>query len=145
MSQDFRDLFAEFNAFRVEFLIVGAHALAVHGQVRATRDLDVWIRPDPGNARRAIEALNSFGAPTRDLTVEELSQPGLVFQIGVPPVRIDVITSISGVEFEEAWEARVPTRFADQEVSALSRDHLIRNKRASGRTQDLADIEALEG
>ena len=145
MSQDFRDLFAEFNAFRVEFLIVGAHALAVHGQVRATRDLDVWIRPDPGNARRAIEALNSFGAPTRDLTVEELSQPGLVFQIGVPPVRIDVITSISAVEFEEAWEARVPTRFADQEVSALSRDHLIRNKRASGRTQDLADIEALEG
>ena len=145
MSQDFRDLFAEFNAFHVEFLIVGAHALAVHGHVRATRDLYVWIRPDPGNARRAIEALNSFGAPTRDLTVEELSQPGLVFQIGVPPVRIDVITSISGVEFDEAWEARVPTRFADQEVSALSRDHLIRNKRASGRTQDLADIEALEG
>lgn len=145
MNQDFRDLFAEFNAFRVEYLVVGAHALAVHGHVRATRDLDVWIRPDPENARRAIEALASFGAPTQDLKIEELSQPNLVFQIGVPPVRIDVITSISGVEFQEAWEARFVTRFVDQDVSALSREHLVRNKRASGRTQDLADLEALEG
>lgn len=145
MNQDFRDLFAEFNAHRVEYLVVGAHALAVHGHVRATRDLDIWIRPEPENARRVLQALASFGAPTRELTVDDLVQPDLIFQMGVPPVRIDVITSISGVEFQEAWEARTVTRFADQEVGVLSREHLIRNKRASGRTQDLADLESLEG
>ena len=145
MNQDFRDLFAEFNAQRVEFLIVGAHALAVHGHVRATRDLDVWVRPNPENAERVLRALKSFGAPTADLTVEDLSRSGVVFQIGVPPVRIDVLTSISAVEFREAWNARVMTRFVDQEVGAISREHLIRNKRASGRTQDLADLELLEG
>ena len=145
MNPDFRDLFAEFNTHRVEFLVVGAHALAVHGQVRATRDLDVWVRPEVENARRVLRALAAFGAPTRDLSVDELARPDLVFQIGLPPVRIDVMTSISGVDFDEAWADRVVTRFADQEVSALSRAHLIRNKRASGRTQDLADLEALEG
>ncbi len=143
MNQDFRDLFAEFNALRVEYLIVGAHALAVHGHVRATRDLDILISPQAANARRVLEALKSFGAPTHDLTVEDLSEPELVFQIGVPPVRIDILTSISGVEFPEAWEARVFTRFGDQEVGVLSREHLVRNKRASGRTQDLADLESL--
>lgn len=145
MNPDFRDLFAAFNAHHVEFLVVGAHALAVHGHVRATRDLDVWVRPEPENAQHVLRALAAFGAPTRELSVDELGRPGLVFQIGVPPVRIDIITSISGVEFEEAWNARVVTRFSDQEVGALSREHLIRNKRASGRTQDLADLEALEG
>ena len=143
VNQDFRDLFAEFNALRVEYLIVGAHALAVHGHVRATRDLDILISPQAANARRVLEALKSFGAPTHDLTVEDLSEPELVFQIGVPPVRIDILTSISGVEFPEAWEARVFTRFGDQEVGVLSREHLVRNKRASGRTQDLADLESL--
>lgn len=145
MNQDFRDLFAEFNAHRVEYLVVGAHALAAHGHVRATRDLDIWVRPDPGNAQRVLHALKSFGAPTLDLTVDDLSHPDLVFQIGVPPVRIDVITSISGVEFPEAWQARLKTRYVDQEVGVISREHLIRNKRASGRTQDLADLESLEG
>ena len=145
MNQDFRDLFAEFNAHHVEFLVVGAHALAVHGQVRATRELDVWIRPDSANAKRALQALVFFGAPTQELTAHDLSQPGVIFQIGVPPVRIDVMTSISGVEFQEAWEARTVTRFADQEVGVISREHLVRNKRASGRTQDLADLESLEG
>ena len=145
MNQDFRDLFAEFNAARVEFLIVGAHALAVHGHVRATRDLDIWTRPDSANAKRVLLALESFGAPTQGLTVDDLAHPDLIFQIGVPPIRIDVLTSISGVAFDEAWEARVQTRFGDQAVGVISREHLIRNKRASGRTQDLADLESLEG
>jgi hypothetical protein len=145
VNQDFRDLFAEFNALHVEYLIVGAHALAVHGHVRATRDLDVWVRPDSKIAVRVIQALRSFGAPTQDLTVEDLSHPDLIFQIEVPPVRIDILTSISGVEFQEAWTSRVPTRFVDQEVGVISREHLVRNKRASGRTQDLADLESLEG
>lgn len=97
MNQDFRDLFAEFNAHRVEFLIVGAHALAVHGHVRAKRDLDVWVRPDAANAQRVLLTLKSFGAPTGELTVDDLSHPDLIFQMGVPPVRIDVLTSISAV------------------------------------------------
>lgn len=144
MSRDFRDLLAEFNAHGVEYLVVGAHALAAHGHVRATKDLDVWIRPDRHNAVRVMAALKAFGAPLLDLTEDDLSAPGLVFQIGVPPVRIDVLTSIDGVEFAEAWESRLSTRFADQKTAVLSREHLIRNKRAAGRTQDLADIEWLE-
>jgi len=145
VNPDFRDLFAEFNAHEVDYLVVGAHALAVHGHVRATRDLDLWVRPTPENAQRVIDALIAFGAPTRDLSAKDLARPDLVFQIGVPPVRIDIMTSISGVTFEDAWKARVRTRFSDQEVWALSKDHLIRNKRTAGRTQDLADLEALEG
>jgi hypothetical protein len=144
MSRDFRDLLAEFNAHGVEFLLVGAHALAVHGYVRATEDLDVWIRPRRANAKRVIEALQAFGAPLHDLTESDLETPGVVFQIGIAPIRIDILTAIDGVEFAEAWAERYPTRFADQPVNVLSRAHMIRNKRAAGRTQDLADIEKLE-
>jgi hypothetical protein len=144
VSRDFRDLLAEFNAHGVEYLVVGAHALAAHGHVRATKDLDVWIRPDPPNAQRTLRALRAFGAPLHDLTEADLSQPGLIFQIGVPPVRIDVLTAIDGVDFAEAWPARLLTRFADQPVGVLSREHLIVNKRAAGRMQDLADVEWLE-
>jgi hypothetical protein len=144
MNRDFRDLLAEFNAHGVEYLIVGAHALAAHGHIRATKDLDVWIRAEAANAGRVISALKAFGAPLLDLTEDDLAQPGLIFQIGVPPVRIDLVTSIDGVTFSEAWPARVQTAFADQPVAVLSRQHLIRNKRASGRTQDLADAEWLE-
>ena len=144
MNPDFRDLLHEFNACGVEYLVVGAHALAAHGHVRATNDLDVWVRPTPENAQRVLDALNSFGAPLQDLTVVDLSNPGVIFQIGVPPVRIDVLTAIDGVEFADAWPERLLTRFGDKPVAVLSREHLIQNKRASGRTQDLADVERLE-
>jgi hypothetical protein len=144
MNRDFRDLLAEFNAHGAEYMIVGAHALAAHGHIRATKGLDVWLRPEPANARRVLRALKAFGAPLQDLTEEDLVHPGLVFQIGVPPVRIDLVTSIDGVSFSEAWLARVQTVFADQTVAVLSREHLIRNKRSTGRTQDLADAEWLE-
>jgi hypothetical protein len=144
MNRDFRDLLAEFNAHGAEYMIVGAHALAAHGHIRATKDLDVWLRPEPANDRRVLRALKAFGAPLQDLTEEDLVHPGLVFQIGVPPVRIDLVTSIDGVSFSEAWLARVQTVFADQTVAVLSREHLIRNKRSTGRTQDLADAEWLE-
>jgi hypothetical protein len=103
MNQDFRDLLAEFNARGVEYLVVGAHALAAHGHVRATKDLDVWVRPEPSNAGRVIAALVAFGAPLHDLTEADMASPGTIFQIGVAPIRIDVITSIDGVVFEEAW------------------------------------------
>jgi len=144
MNPDFRDLLAAFNARGVDFLIVGAHALAAHGLVRATKDLDVWVRPDPLNAERVLGALAAFGAPLQDLTVDDLSRPGLIFQIGVEPIRIDVITAIDGVTFPEAWEQRVCARFADQEAAVLSREHLLVNKRAAGREQDLLDVKWLE-
>jgi hypothetical protein len=144
MNPDFRDLLAEFNAHGVEFLVVGAHALAAHGLVRATKDLDVWVRPEVENARRAIAALGAFGAPLQDLTVDDLTHPGLIFQIGVEPLRIDVITAIDGVRFEDAWPDRIEAKFADQTVGVLSRNHLIQNKRAAGREQDLLDVKWLE-
>lgn len=144
MSPDFRDLLSEFNAHRVEYLVVGAQALAAHGRVRATGDLDVWVRPEAGNATRVLAALAAFGAPLQDLSVDDLSRPGVIFQIGVPPLRIDVLTAIDAVEFDEAWASRHQAKFADLPVPVLSVQLLIRNKRAAGRAQDLADVEWLE-
>lgn len=105
MNPDFRDLLAAFNAHGVEYLVVGAHALAAHGHVRATKDLDVWVRPSASNAPRVLNALREFGAPLHDLVEDDLSRPGVVFQIGVAPLRIDVVTKIDGVEFQDAWPA----------------------------------------
>ncbi len=144
MNPDFRDLLSAFSAHGVEYLVVGAYALAAYGRIRATGDIDVWIRPTVGNARQVMRALKDFGAPLHDLQEADLCEPGVVFQIGVVPVRIDILTSIDGVEFSEAWQARFNTRFADHEVTVLSEAHLIRNKRTVGRTQDLADVEWLE-
>jgi hypothetical protein len=143
-NPDFRDLFAELNAAAAEYLVVGAHALAAHGHVRATKDLDVWTRASPENAARVHLALAAFGAPLQGLSVQDLAGPDLIFQIGIPPVRIDVITSIDGVTFEEAWPERLRSQYADQRVHVLSRRHLIVNKKAAGRLQDLADVEFLE-
>lgn len=145
MSPDFRDLLSAFNAHRVDYLVVGAHALAAHGYVRATGDLDVWVRPEPANAKRVIDALRAFGAPLLDLSEEDLTRHGTLFQIGIAPLRIDVLTSIDAVAFDEGWADRLKANFADLSVPVLSARHLIRNKRAVGRTQDLADVEWLEG
>lgn len=144
MNSDFVELLREFSAQSVEYLVVGAHALAAHGHVRATKDLDVWIRPTPENAARVYRALRAFGAPLNDLKEEDLATAGTVFQIGVAPVRIDVLTEIDGVGFEEAWVNRVTASFGGVPTAVLSREDLIRNKRASGRLQDLADVERLE-
>jgi len=144
LNQDFRDLLSTFNEHGVEFLVVGAHALAAHGHVRATKDLDVWIRPDAANARRLMNALHAFGAPTHDVSESDFTTPGITFQIGVEPVRIDVITTVDGLEFEPAWQNRVAAGYGGVPAFVLSRDDLIRNKRASARPQDLADIAALE-
>jgi hypothetical protein len=144
LSPDFRDLLAAFNAQGVEYLVVGAHALAAHGHVRATKDLDVWVRPSRENAAKVIRGLGVFGAPLHDLTEDDLTRPGTIFQIGVAPLRIDVITAIDGVEFAEAWAERLETRFGGEPSAVLSLAHLVRNKKASGRLQDLADVEELE-
>jgi hypothetical protein len=145
MNRDFSELLSAFNAHHVEYLIVGAHALAAHGHVRATKDLDVWVRPEHENAGRVLRALADFGAPIGGLRQADLSHPGLIFQIGVAPLRIDVINDIDGVDFATAWPERVQVRFGDVPVCVLSRQHLIVNKRSAGRLQDLADVERLEG
>jgi hypothetical protein len=143
MNQDFRDLLAEFNVHKADFLVVGAHALAAHGHVRATEDLDLWIRPTRENAQNVIAALVAFGAPLHDLTIDDLSTPGLIFQIGVEPVRIDILTAIDGVEFDVAWRDRMISSFADQPVAVISELHLIQNKLAAARPQDLADVDRI--
>ena len=144
MSSDYKELFAEFNAHEVEFLVVGAHALAAHGLIRATKDVEVWVRPTAVNAQRVIHALTAFGAPLFDLSAEDLSTPGVMFQIGIVPVRIDVLTKITAVEFDEAWACRLASEFEGEPVAVLSRELLIRNKTATGRTQDLAGVEWLK-
>ena len=144
MNRDFSELLSTFVEHEVEFLVVGAHALAAHGHVRATKDLDVWVHASTENAPRVLAALEAFGAPTSRISVEDFETPGIVFQIGVPPVRIDVLTEIDGLAFDEAWPNRVSTTFGAVGVHVLSKADLIRNKRASGRLQDLADIEVLE-
>jgi hypothetical protein len=128
----------------VRFLIVGGYALAVHGHPRATGDLDVWIECSEANAARAYEALRAFGAPLQDLTVEDLTTSGTVYQIGLPPVRIDILTRITGVEFDAAWRVRLDTPIDDLVVPVIGREALLANKRALGRTRDLADVELLE-
>jgi hypothetical protein len=144
MSPDFRELLLEFNAASVEYLVVGAHALAVYGHVRATKDLDVWIRPDSENADKVIAALTSFGAPLTELLPEDLTRPDTVFQIGIEPLRIDLLTSIDGVDFAEAWIDRFESIFAGVPVNVISRRHLIKNKLSTNRLQDRADVEHLE-
>ena len=144
LNQDFKDLLSTFNEHGVEFLVVGAHALAAHGIIRATKDLDVWVRPSVSNARRLISALQSFGAPTHDVTEKDFASPGITFQIGIEPVRIDVITAVDGLEFDAAWRNRVTAEYGDIPAFVLSKADLIVNKRASGRPQDLADIDALK-
>ena len=144
MNRDFSELLLEFNAHNVEYLVVGAHAMAVYGHVRATKDLDVWVGPNSENAQKVLDAISKFGAPLGDLNINDLSKEGTVFQIGVPPLRIDVLTGIDGVEFSDAWPDRFSSTFGNVPVFIISRHHLITNKRAAGRLQDLADAEQLE-
>jgi hypothetical protein len=143
MNQDFLDLLRAFVDRDVRFLIVGAYALGVHGRPRATGDLDVWVEPTPANAVRVIEALQSFGAPLHDVTAADFSRPGIVFQMGLPPFRIDLLTNLSGLTFAEAWPDRTTAPFGDIVVDVIGREAFIRNKRATGRAKDLGDVEGL--
>jgi hypothetical protein len=141
---DFKELLLAFNAHDVEYLVVGAHALAAHGHVRATKDMDVWVRPERANAQKVLQALADFGAPLSDLTADDLSRKDTIFQIGLPPLRIDIITDIAGVEFADAWPDRVETSFGGVPTFVISRHHLITNKKTAARIQDLADVQQLE-
>ena len=141
--KDYAEMLAALSAEGAEFVVVGAYALGAHGRVRATKDIDILVRPSGDNAPRVWRALVTFGAPLRDLDPADLSQPDLMFQIGMDPVRIGLLTSIVGVEFDEAWRTRVFADLGGITVPVLSREMLIKAKRAAGRLQDLADLEAL--
>lgn len=144
LNEDYRDMLHALSEERVRFLLIGAYAMAAHGYPRATMDIDIWVLPSPENAEAVLRALHRFGAPMNNLTKEDLRKEGIIFQIGVAPRRIDIITTASGLKFEETYEGSMPVTIEGIEVHIPSVEDLIRNKRATGRTKDLADVEALE-
>jgi hypothetical protein len=145
LNEDFRDLLLEFADRKVEFVIVGAFAVAYHGVPRATGDMDVFVKPSPENAQRVFEGLLGFGAPLANagVTPRGFETPGIVYQIGQPPRRIDVLTEISGVSFDVAWAGRQTVQFEGRDIHFIGREDLLRNKKATGRPKDLADISRL--
>ena len=145
LNPDFRDMLSALCDEGVEFIVVGAYALAAYGSPRATGDIDIWVRATDENAQRVWRALQSFGAPLFDLSVDDLKKPDIVFQVGVVPRRIDIITSITAVTFDEAWPERKEVEIAGLKFAVLGRNHLIQNKRAVARPKDIADIAWLEG
>ena len=144
MNPDFVDLLRTFIAADVRFLIVGAYALGFHGKPRSTGDLDIWVDATPSNARRVMAALSAFGAPLTDVRDEDFARPGITYQVGISPVRVDVLTDLTGLTFEEAWRTRARGRFGEVDVDFLGRSAFLQNKRATGRPKDLVDIEGME-
>ena len=143
-NPDFKDMLRALSDAKVDFLLVGAYAVAAHGHPRATGDLDLWVRPDAETAPKVYRVLAEFGAPLHDLTIDDLARPGMVFQIGVEPSRIDILTAISGVEFDHAWANRLSVEMDGIQLNVIGRDDLIANKRACGRPKDIADAESLD-
>ena len=142
-NKDYFDMLSMFNAENVEYLLVGAYAMAVYGCPRSTGDIDLWIRPTSANAERVWAALKKFRAPLANLTVRDFESLDLVYQMGVAPQRIDLLTALSGVEFEEAWKNRQQVEVSGLPVSVLGLRELIANKLATGRAKDLLDVELL--
>jgi hypothetical protein len=144
LNPDYHDMLSAFANAKVEYLIIGAYALAAHGHPRATGDIDLWVRRSSSNAERVMRALSMFGAPLTDVRQEDFERPDVVFQIGVSPRRIDILTTIEGVAFADAWPERMEVQISGLLLPILGRKHLIANKKALGRAQDQADVEALQ-
>jgi len=145
LHNDWREFLSLLNSNRVRFIVVGAHALAVHGHPRFTGDLDVVVESSEVNARRMLTVLQAFGFGSVGIRAADLVRPGMVLRLGQPPVGIDILTSISGVTFSAAWKHRRRTLLGGVRVGVLGRADYIRNKRASGRAKDLLDLELLTG
>jgi hypothetical protein len=143
MNPHFAAILKLFHEENVEFLVIGAHALAAHGHVRATLDIDLWVRPTPENARRVWRALERFRAPLSKMEIGDFAEPEVLYQIGVPPSRIDIMTSVTGLAFDAAWPNRVTAMFGDVPVPVLGLADMRTAKRAAGRLKDLADLEEL--
>lgn len=147
MYPDFKELLSAFNAHNVKYLIVGAYAVSLHAQPRATKDIDILVRPDAENAKAAYAALAQFGAPLEGLTFADFAVPGSFFRMGHEPVAVDILSDIPGVNFDAAWERRVEgviDAASGLKANFISRDDLVAAKLAAGRPQDIADVEAIK-
>lgn len=144
LNPDFKEMLSCLKDEEVEFLVVGAYALAAHGFPRATGDLDIWVRNSPENAQKVMQALLNFGAPRSHLSVADFTAPDTIVQLGVEPCRIDLLTGIDGVSFDEAWASRVHITLNDLEIDVLSKELLLKNKLAAGRDKDQGDINWLK-
>ena len=144
INKDFREFIQCLNHHNARYLIVGGYAVALHGHPRYTKDLDVWIGVSVSNAEKVVAAIRDFGFSSLNLNVEDFTQPNTIIQLGYPPTRIDLITSASGIEFDQTWPERVVIDIEGLPVSFIDLDNLRQNKKASGRYQDLADLENLE-
>jgi hypothetical protein len=144
LNRDFSDLLSELNDEGARYLLVGGYALSSYGRPRATGDLDLWIESSLSNAEKVFRALADYGAPLERVAPEDFATPGMVFQIGVSPNRVDILTSLTGLTFAEAWENRKPTSFGGVSLFVISESDFVRNKRSVGRPQDLVDAEEIE-
>lgn len=144
LQQDFKELLALLNSQKVEYIIIGAHALAFHGAPRYTGDLDIFVRNSSENAERIMAVLREFGFGSIGLSEADFTEPDQVIQLGFPPVRIDLMTKISGVSWDEAAAGAKPGKYGDIPVKYMGREQFIANKRACGRAKDLFDIESLD-
>jgi len=142
-SPDFKDLLSLFKKYKVKYLVVGGYAVMRYSEPRFTKDLDLLISIDKNNSISVYNALKEFGAPLENITAKDFSQEGYFYQMGVQPLRVDILMSIPGVNFDEAWEHREYVKLGDIEITFISKKHLIESKKASGRPQDLIDIEYL--
>lgn len=143
MHSDLIEILRVFNLYKVDYLIIGGHAVIFHAEPRFTKDLDIFVRANQENARRVFQALRAFGAPLRGLTEKDFEQEGYWYQIGVSPVRVDVLMAIDGVKFEDAWARRVESTIGNVRAPFISKEDLIITKKAAGRPQDLLDVETL--
>lgn len=144
LNPDFRNILSCLKDEEVEFIIVGAYALAAHGLPRATGDIDIWVRNSSANAQRILRALARFGAPVSNLSEDDFVSPDMVIQLGVEPSRIDLLTGIDGVEFDEAWKNKAHVRIDGLEIYILSKADLLKNKLVANRDKDRSDIAWLE-
>ena len=144
LNSDYRDILLILSEKKAKFLLVGAYAMAAHGYPRSTMDIDLWVMPSPENSLLVLQALKDFGSPVGDLSAEDLQKEGIIFQIGVAPRRIDILTSVDGLKFEDALARSEMIEIEGIPINVLSIPDLIINKRAAGRTKDLADAESLE-
>ena len=143
LANDFKEFLRSLNSNGVEYLLIGGYAVGIHGHIRATNDLDIWVRMSVENARRIEHALRQFGFASPTLTVDLFLNPNNVVRMGVPPIRIEILTSISGIEFESSYAERDMVQIEDLVVPVISLARLRENKAASGRAKDLADLESL--
>jgi len=144
LEQDYKDLISIFIEEKVQFLLVGGYAVGLHGHPRVTKDLDLWICANSKNAPLVVESLAKFGAPMQDISAQDFEREGTIIQIGVEPVRIDLITKVAGINFEEAIQNVIIMKIENLDIPTISLQDLIKNKKASGRHRDLDDVESLE-